>query len=65
MRALFQPGVDVARLFFHSVLNIEFGGAVARECGVEAGEDPVLQPLLPFDLVEEVAAQIALAEEQP
>src|SRR5438445_9860838 len=65
MRAFLEPGIKLARLFDHAVLDIDLVGAVAREGDVEASENAVFQPLLPFDLIEEVAAQVALAEEQP
>src|SRR5438067_906426 len=65
VRAFLEPRVELARLRKHSVLDVNLVGPVAREGDVEAAQHAVLQPLLPFDLVEEVATHVALAEEQP
>src|SRR5690606_14609985 len=65
VRALLQPGMDVARLLAEAVLDVELLRAVAREGDVHPCQRAVGQPLLPFGLVEEVAAEMALTEEQP
>ena len=65
MRAVLEPREEVARLLVHAVLDVSLGAGIAREGNVEAGKNAFVQPLLPFDLVEEIAAEIALAEEEP
>src|SRR3546814_13536942 len=47
------------------MLYIGFHALVARKGDVHAGEGAGLEMLLPLGLIEEVAAEVALAEEQP
>src|SRR2546423_5299739 len=65
VRAFLEPGIQIASLFEHAVLHVDLVSAVTRKGHVEAAQYAVLQPLLPFHLIEEVAAEIALAKEQP
>src|SRR3546814_1049724 len=65
MRAFVKPGVEVGRLLQQPMLYIGFHALVARKGDVHAGEGAGLEMLLPLGLIEEVAAEVALAEEQP
>src|SRR5258708_4428688 len=65
MRTVLGRAIQLTRLLEHAVLDISLVRAIAREGDIEPSEDAILQPLLPLELVEEVAAEIALAEEQP
>ena len=64
-RPLLEPGIDIAALPAQPLLHIGLWRGVAREGEIEPAQDAVLQQLLPFNLIEEVAAEIALAEKQP
>src|SRR5690606_4162845 len=63
--AFLKPGVEVARLVHQPVLDIGLRSAVAREGHIHARQDAVLEKALPFRLIEEVAIEIAFAEDQP
>ena len=65
MRAAFEPVVDLAAVFAQPVLHVDLVGLVAREGEVEAVQFAALERLLPFELIEEVAAAVRVAEEQP
>src|SRR5438105_2911216 len=65
MRTVLEPAIQLTRLLEHAVLDISLVRAIARECDIKPTEDAILQPLLPLKLIEEVAAEIAFAEEQP
>src|SRR2546423_13210 len=59
MRAFLDPRVKLARALEHTMLDIDLVGRILRESDVELREDAVLQPLLHFELIEEVAAPVA------
>ena len=65
VRTVLQPGKQVARLFLHAMLDVDLVTPVARKRDVHPAQRSVLQPRLPFALVKEVGAKIALAKEQP
>ena len=65
MRAVLEPGEQLGAALPHAVLDVDLLGLIAREGDVEAGEQAVLQPLLPFELVQEIVGEVAIAEEQP
>ena len=48
-----------------AVLHIDFLRLVAREGDVETEERAGLEVLLPFELVEEVEGEVALADYEP
>src|SRR3546814_10012708 len=65
MCAIFQPIEQLTAAFPHALLNIDFFRAIARESDIHPVKHPVLQPGLPFALIQEISAEIAFAEEKP
>ena len=65
MRAVLEPGEQLGAALPHAVLDVDLLGLIAREGDVEVGQQAVLQPLLPFQLVQEIVGEVAIAEEQP
>src|SRR3546814_1934325 len=65
MCAIFQPIEHLTAAFPHALLNIDFFRAIARESDIHPVKHPVLQPGLPFALIQEISAEIAFAEEKP
>ena len=65
VRAVLEPGEQLGAALPHAVLDVDLLGLIAREGDVEVGEQAVLQPLLPFELVQEIVGEVAIAEEQP
>src|SRR5687767_13798111 len=69
VRAFLKPGEQVAGTLIEPVLNVNLSPAVgvpvAREGDIHAGKDSVLDERLPFSLVEEIGAEVALPEEEP
>src|SRR3546814_2890995 len=65
MCAIFQPIEQLTAAFPHALLNIDFFRAIARESDIHPVKHPVLQPGLPFALIQEISAEIAFADEKP
>ena len=63
--AFLDPGIDVAGVLAQSVLDIDLVCSIAREGDIHTRQDPLLEEILPFGLVEKIRMEIALAEEQP
>src|SRR5712671_3083960 len=63
--AVLEPLDQLAAAIPQAVLDVDLLRRVAREGDVHAGQRPVLQGILPFELVEEVVGVVAVAEEQP
>ncbi len=61
----FDPVPQGFGLFEYAVLDVDFLGLIARECEVDAGENPVVVPLLPFGLIEKIFGEVGVAEEEP
>ena len=60
-----QPTVQFAALLGHAVLHVDLLALVAREGHVQPREHAQLQPAEPLYLIEEIAAEAAVAEKQP
>src|SRR5690348_4915639 len=60
VRAFLQPGVELPALLAQAVLHVDLLRGVAREGEVEAVQPAALQGVLPLDLVEEVAGEVAV-----
>ena len=65
MRTLIQPGKDFPPSFQKTILHIDFPALIAGECDVEIGKKAVLSMTQPFELVQEVTRDVAVAEEEP
>ena len=65
MGTLGEPGPEVAALLGDAVLDIAFVGLVAGEGDAHPRQEPGLAVRLPVELVEEVAAEVTVAEDQP
>src|SRR5690606_12864354 len=65
VRAAFQPVEQPSAVLFHSMLHVYLLLLVARKGHVHAREGAVLSVAQPFELVEEVAREVAVAEDQP
>src|SRR5690349_19812201 len=69
VRAFLKPGEHVAGTLLEPLLNVNLSPAVgvpvAREGDIHTGKDSVLDERLPFGLVEEIGAEVALPEEEP
>src|SRR3546814_2326877 len=52
MCAIFQPIEQLTAAFPHALLNIDFFRAIARESDIHPVKHPVLQPGLPFALIQ-------------
>src|SRR5437764_11082794 len=63
--ALFEPIDQVAALVPHPVLNIALLRRVAREGDVHPCQRAALQGFLPFELIQEIMREMAVAEEKP
>ena len=63
--AAFDPVPQGFGLFEYAVLDVDFMSLIARECEVDAGENPVVVPLLPFGLIEKIFGEVGVAEEEP
>ena len=61
----FDPLVNIAGSLADAVLYVDLLRLVARECDIEPVEASPLQVPLPFELVEEVAREVPVTEEQP
>ena len=64
-RAALQPVDDLAPPLAQPVLDVDLLGRVAREGEVEPRQRAVGEGVLPFELVEEIVREAAVAEEQP
>ena len=62
---VFEPGVDLPGPAADPVLHVDLLARIAREGEVELVEHAVAEQVLPLELVEEIGAEIAFAEEQP
>ena len=47
------------------MLHVDLLGRIAREGEIDARERAVLERILPFELIEEIMGEAAVAEEQP
>ncbi len=65
VRAVLDPVVEFATAPAQRVLDVDLLGLVAREREVEPLQRAGLERLLPLELVEKVAAEMRIAEEQP
>ena len=65
VRAAFQPVVQRLAVFAQLVLDVYFVRLIARKREVEALQCAALQRLLPFQLIEKIAARVRVAEQQP
>ena len=57
--------MQVGARFPQPLLHVDLLRLVAREGDVDARQRAVCEVLLPFELIEEVVGEVALAEEQP
>src|SRR3546814_13559835 len=62
---IFQPIEQLTAAFPHALLHIDFFRAIERESDIHTGKHPVLQPGLPFALIQEISAEIAFPAEKP
>ncbi len=61
--ATVEPVDEVVALVPDAVLHIELLRCVAREGEVHARERAILQGILPFELIEEIVGELAVAKE--
>ncbi len=64
-RAVADPAIDIRGLLAQPVLHVDLLGLIARKRHIHAREHAVLQPALPFGLIQEVLGKAAVAKEQP
>src|SRR2546423_13163025 len=60
-----DPRPEFLSMLAHAVLHVDFISLVARESGVDAGQDAVADKRVEFVLVEKVESAALLAEDQP
>src|SRR6185437_8375068 len=65
MGAFLQPRIKVARMLKQAVLHIHLVRPIARKRNIHMRQHTVLQEGLPLGLIEKIAVEVALAEEQP
>src|SRR5690606_25506759 len=65
MGAVLDPPVELGSMLAQPVLDVDLARLVTRESEVDAAEHAAAQPVLPFRLIEEIAAEMALAEHEP
>ena len=65
MGAPLDPRVQLGRLLLHLMLDVDLLRSVTREREIKAMQLLFRQRLLPLDLIEEFAAKVPIAEEQP
>src|SRR6185369_9562921 len=65
MCTLLEPAIERPGLLAHAMLHIHLLRAIAREGDVQSRQDTTLALAQPFELIEEIAAEVALAEEEP
>src|SRR5262249_8079651 len=63
--AVLDPIDDIAALFPDAVLDVGLVGGIAREGEIESRQRAVLERILPFELMEKIVGEMAVAEEQP
>src|SRR5438445_12489647 len=65
MRTVLDPVVEFLAASPQRVLNVYFFTLVAAEGEIEPMQRAGLERLLPFDLIQEIRAEMRIAEEQP
>src|SRR5260370_39675415 len=65
IRAVVEPIDEIAPRVPHAMLHVDLLGRIAREGEIDAGERAVLERILPFELIEEIMGEAAVAQEQP
>src|SRR6266851_8923944 len=65
IRAVVEPIDEIAPLVPHAMLHVDLLGCIARERVLHAGQRAVGQRVLPFELIEKIMGEAAVAEEQP
>src|SRR5262245_26226926 len=65
MRALLEPRIHLLGVFQQPVLDINFFGLVARECGIETSESAFVMHRLQFLTIQKIRTLVLVAEEKP
>src|SRR5262249_6854370 len=65
MRAVVEPIDEIVPRLPHAVLHVDLFGLIAREGEIDPAQRAIRERLLPFELIEEIVGEAAVAEEQP
>src|SRR5207247_9395612 len=65
IRAVVEPIDETAPRVPHAMLHVDLLGRIAREGEIDARERAILERILPFELIEKIMGEAAVAEEQP